>query len=167
MLAPVPLLVRPATPADLPAVDAIYNHYVATSTCTFQTIPSTLDERLAWFHAHDAAHPITVAVDEEEIVGWGSLSVYNPRQAYARTVEDSIYVRHDQHRRGVGRVLLADLLERARALGHHTVIAGVAEGQAASLALHESFGFVEKGRLAELGYKLGRWVGVIYLQKMI
>jgi phosphinothricin acetyltransferase len=163
----VPLLVRPATPADLPAVDAIYNHYVTTSTCTFQTIPGTLDERLAWFQAHDAAHPVTVALFEAEIVGWGSLSVYNPRQAYTRTVEDSVYVRHDHHRRGVGRALLADLLDRARALGHHTVIAGIAGSEAASVALHESFGFVEKGRLAELGYKLGRWVDVLYLQKMI
>jgi L-amino acid N-acyltransferase len=163
----VPLLVRPATAADLPAIDAIYNHYVATSTCTFQTIPGTPAERLAWFQAHDAAHPVTVAADGEEIVGWGSLSIYNPRQAYGRTVEDSIYVRHDRHRLGAGRALLADLLDRARAHGHHTVIAGISEGQAGSIALHESFGFVEKGRLAELGYKLGRWVDVLYFQKMI
>jgi phosphinothricin acetyltransferase len=163
----VSVTVRPATAADLPAVDAIYNHYVTSSTSTFQTVPGTAAERLAWFEAHGAAHPVTVAVDGDEIVGWGALSAYNRRQAYARTVEDSIYVRHDCHRRGAGRALLADLLERAGALGHHTVIAVCSADSAASVALHQAFGFVEKGRLAELGYKLGRWVDVVYLQRML
>jgi phosphinothricin acetyltransferase len=159
--------VRLATAEDLDAVNAIYNHYVLHSTCTFQTIPSTRDERLAWFAAHDEGHPVTVAVADGEIVGWGALSVYNPRQGYRRTVENSVYVRHDRHRRGAGRALLADLLDRARALGHHTVIAGIAGDQAPSVALHQAFGFVEKGRLAELGHKLGRWIDVLYLQRML
>lgn len=162
-----PLPVRLASAEDADAVNAIYNHYVLTSTCTFQTVPSTRDERLAWFAAHDAAHPVTVAVRDGEVIGWGSLSVYNPRQAYGRTVESSVYVRHDRHRHGAGRALLADLLDRARALGHHTVIAGISADQAPSIALHEAFGFVEKGRLAELGHKLGRWVDVLYLQRMV
>ncbi len=159
--------VRPATLDDLDSVNAIYNHYVACSTCTFQTVPSTREERVAWFEAHDEAHPVVVAVDGSEVIGWGSLSVYNARQAYGRTVEDSVYVRHDQHRRGAGSALLADLLRRASALGHHTVIAGISADQDASVAVHRRFGFVEKGRLAELGHKLGRWVDVLYLQKML
>jgi phosphinothricin acetyltransferase len=158
--------VRLATAADLDAVNVIYNHYVLASTCTFQTVPSTTAERLAWFEAHDAAHPVTVAVSGEEVIGFGALSVYNPREAYGRTVEDSVYVRPDRHRRGAGRALLADLLDRAAALGHHTVVAAIAE-EPASIALHLALGFVERGRLAELGYKLGRWVDVIYMQKMI
>jgi phosphinothricin acetyltransferase len=163
----VSLTVRPASVSDLEAVDAIYNHYVATSTSTFQTVPSTLEERRAWFASHDGAHPVTVATDGDEVIGWGSLSLYNPRQAYGRTVEDSVYVRHDRQRRGAGRALLADLLSRARALGHHTVIAAISADQLASVTLHQAFGFVEKGRLSELGYKLGRWVDVLYMQKML
>jgi phosphinothricin acetyltransferase len=158
--------VRLATAVDLDAVDAIYNHYVLASTCTFQTVPSTAAERLAWFAAHDATHPVTVAVSGDAVIGYATLSVYNPRQAYQRTVEDSVYVRPDRHRRGVGRALLADLLTRAAALGHHTVVAAIAE-EPASIALHAAFGFVEKGRLVELGYKLGRWVDVIYMQRML
>lgn len=158
---------RPATLADLEAINAIYNHYVATSTCTFQTVPATAEERLAWFEAHDDAHPVTVAVIENEVVGWACLSLYNPRQAYGRTVENSIYVRHDRQAQGVGRALLADLLTRAQALGHHTVIAVISADQPASLALHRAFGFEEKGRLAELGFKMGRWVDVVYLQRML
>jgi phosphinothricin acetyltransferase len=163
----VSLTVRQASASDLEAVDAIYNHYVAISTCTFQTVPSTLSERRAWFASHDGAHPVTVATDGDEVIGWGSLSLYNRRQAYGRTVEDSIYVRHDRQRRGAGRALLADLLSRAEALGHHTVVAAISADQAASVTLHQAFGFVEKGRLSELGYKLGRWVDVLYMQKML
>jgi phosphinothricin acetyltransferase len=159
--------IRPATAGDLDAVNAIYNHYVACSTCTFQTVAATREERSAWFLSHDEAHPVTAAITGGEVVGWGALSVYNPRQAYGRTVENSVYVRHDQHRRGVGRALLADLLERARALGHHTVIAGVSADQEASLALHRAFGFVERGRLSQLGYKFDRWIDVVYLQRMV
>jgi phosphinothricin acetyltransferase len=159
--------VRLAREGDLDAVNAIYNHYVTTSTCTFQTIHVTRAERLAWFAAHDGAHPVTVAVDGGEVIGWGSLSVYNPRQAYGRTVEDSIYVRHDRHRRGAGKALLADLLDRASALGYHTIIAGIADDQPGSVALHRGLGFVEKGRLAEVGFKHGRWLDVAYLQKML
>ena len=159
--------VRVATAQDLGAINAIYNHYVHTSTCTFQTIPATRAERLAWFTEHDAMHPVTVAVAGAEVIGWGSLSIYNARQAYGRTVESSVYVRHDHHRHGAGRGLLADLIDRARALGHHTLIATISADQAPSIALHQAFGFVEKGRLAELGHKLGRWVDVAYLQRMV
>ncbi len=78
-----------------------------------------------------------------------------------------MYVRHDRHRIGAGKALLSDLLDRARMFGHHTVIAGISADQGPSIALHRAFGFVEKGRLAELGYKLGRWVDVLYLQRML
>jgi L-amino acid N-acyltransferase len=159
--------VRLATGDDLAAINAIYNHYVATSTCTFQLTPSTAGERAAWLAAHAGAHPATVAEVDGEVVGWGSLSAYNPREAYARTAENSVYVRHDQHRRGVGRALLADLLQRARSLGHHTVIAGVSDDQEASLRLHREMGFVDGSLLRELGWKFERWIDVRYLQRML
>lgn len=162
-----PLRVRLATADDLPAINAIYNHYVLHSTCTFQTVPSTIEERAAWFAAHGEKHPITVALDGEEIVGWASLSVWNPRQAYARTVENSVYVHPDRQRRGVGRVLLADLIERAKGLEHHTIIAVITEEQAASIGVHRAFGFVERSTLHELGWKFERWIHVTYMQRML
>ncbi len=160
--------VRLATPSDLPAINDIYNHYVHHSTCTFALEPVTADERRAWFDEHDAAHPVTVAVESDgAVVGWGALNVYNPRQAYSRTVENSVYIRADRHRSGIGRLLLADLIQRAQALGHHTIIAGISDGQVASIALHESFGFTENGRVSARGWKFERWVDVLYLQKML
>ncbi len=162
-----PPRIRLATPADLPAINAIYNHYVACSTCTYQEEPSTIDERAAWFAAHGAEHPITVAELGGDVVGWASLSRFHPRSAYRRTVENSVYVRHDVHRRGVGGALLADSIERAAALGHHTILALIDAGQAGSIALHARFGFAEVAHLRQVGFKFGRWLDVIYMQRMV
>jgi phosphinothricin acetyltransferase len=159
--------IRTATREDLEPIRAIYNHYVQSSTCTFQTEPDAPEARLAWFLAHGPEHPITVMDDEGEIVAWGSLSRYNPREGYRATAESSIYVRFDRHRRGLGKALLVDLLDRARALGHHTLIAGIASDQEPSLALHRALGFVDVGHLREVGHKFGRWLDVLYLQKML
>src|SRR3954468_23228010 len=113
------LRIRPATAADLAAINDIYNHYVLHSTCTYQEEPEPMDGRRAWFERHGAAYPVTLAKQGGEVVGWGSLSPFHARSAYRRTVENSVYVRHDLHRRGIGRLLLADLIERARDVGHH------------------------------------------------
>ena len=161
------LRIRLASLDDLEAIRAIYDHYVATSTCTYQLAAETKEARAKWFAAHDEKHPVIVAESDGEVVGFGSLSVHNVREGYARTVDDSLYVRHDVHRRGVGRALLADLIDRARALGHHVVVAGVDSAQTPSLALHKSFGFEEVGTFREVGHKLGRVLDVTYLQKIL
>src|SRR3954471_5337179 len=110
------ITLRPATAADLPAINDIYNHYVLNSTCTYQEVPEPLAGREAWFARHGPGHPVIVAVDHAGVVvGWGSLSPYHARSAYRFTVENSVYVCHDQHRKGIVSALLADLIERARA----------------------------------------------------
>ena len=159
--------VRLATPADLPAVNAIYNHFVLCSTCTYQTEPATPAERAAWFAAHGPRHPVTVAEADGEVVAWASLSAFHPRAAYGRTVENSVYVRHDHHRRGLGSLMLADSIDRARDLGHHTIIALIDAEQAGSVALHQRHGFTQVARLREVGFKFGRWLDVVYLQRML
>jgi phosphinothricin acetyltransferase len=159
--------IRAATPADLRAINDIYNHYVACSACTYQEEPETMEGRLAWFAEHGAAHPITVATFAGEVVGWGCLSPYRARSAYRFTVENSVYVRSDMQRRGIGRLLLADLIERARAAGHHTIVAVIDAEQAGSIAMHLAMGFRDGGELRELGFKFGRWLHVRYLQFML
>ena len=159
--------IRPATAKDLPAINDIYNHYVLHSTCTYQEEPSTMDERSAWFKAHGPHHPVTVATEFGEVVGWASISKFHQRSAYGRTVENSVYVRHDLHRRGIGRALLVDLIERAKGAGHHTIMALIDRDQAGSVAIHRSFGFKEVGCLREVGHKFNRWLDVVYMQKML
>ena len=159
--------IRLATAADLLAINAIYNHYVLHSTCTYQTEPSTLAEREAWFAARGLAHPITVAELNKEIVGWGSLSKFRDRAAYDRTVENAVYVRTDLHRRGIGSALLADLVNRATDLKHHVIMAVIDADQAGSISLHTRQGFEEVGRLKEVGRKFDRWLDAVYMQRTL
>jgi phosphinothricin acetyltransferase len=159
--------VRPAARADCGAIRDIYNHYVLEDTCTWATEPETLDERLDWFDHHGPDHPVFVAEADGRVIGWASLSVYNPRRGYRRTVENSIYLDPRWRGRGVGGRLLARLIAAARERGHHTIIAGISAEQAASVALHAKHGFVHAGRLVESGFKQGRWLDVIYMQLLL
>ena len=102
-----------------------------------------------------------------EVVGWGSLSMFRPRAAYAPTVEASIYIRHDMHRRGLGRTLLEELIRRARSARFHSLIGGASADQTASIALQESLGFQRVADLKVVGYKFGRWLDVTSLQLML
>jgi L-amino acid N-acyltransferase len=162
-----PLAIREAGVSDLVPINDIYNHYVASSTCTYQYEPSTLEERRSWFAEHDAAHPVTVATRGGAIVGWGSLSWFRTRIGYRFTVENTIYVRHDAQRQGVGRALLDDLIARARRSGHRTIIAGISAEQAASVALHRAAGFEEVARMREVGFKFDQWLDVMFMQLLL
>jgi phosphinothricin acetyltransferase len=159
--------IRPAAQADLAAINEIYNYYVLNSTCTYQDEPSAQAEREVWFIAHGPQHPVTVAEIDGQVVGWAALSPFHTRSAYRRTVENSIYVRHDRQRQGIGSALLNDSIERARSLGHHTIIAGIDLEQAASVNIHRREGFEQVAHLKQVGFKFGRWLDVLYLQKML
>jgi len=157
-------MLRLAMRSDLGTINAIYNHSVLYSTATYQTEPSTDAERAAWFAAHGPQHPVIVAELDGRVVGWGSLSPFHARAAFARTVEESVYIHQDFHRRGIGKAILVELLKRAKDLGHHRVIAAISGDQEPSMALHESMGFTERGRLTEVGFKFGRWLDLVYLE---
>ena len=160
--------IRLATAADLPAISDIYNHYVLNCTCTYQTDPETLEARRAWFEEHSAdRYPVIVAEIDGRVVGWGSLSKFRPRAAYAPTAEPSVYIDREFLGRGLGRLLLVDLIARARAAGFHSLIGGSSADQAASIALQESLGFIRVARLKEVGFKFERWLDVVYFQLML
>lgn len=157
--------IRPALESDLVAINEIYNHYVLNSTCTYQEEPESLEGRRRWFDQHGGKHPVIVAVAADgQVAGWGSLSAFRERSAFRRTVENSIYVHHEYHRRGIGSLLLEELIARARKLGHCVIIAGVDGEQIASAALHLRFGFEKVGHLKRVGFKFGRWLDVIYME---
>ncbi len=162
--------IRDATEADLAAINDIYNHYVLTCTCTYQEQPDTPADRQEWFKAHGPKHPVIVAEADGQVVAWGSLSKFGRKQgwhAYRFTAEDSVYVRPDMKGRGLGRIILSELISRAKALGYHSIFASISGEQTASIALHEKFGFVKVGRLPEIGYKFDKWLDVVYMQKML
>jgi phosphinothricin acetyltransferase len=159
--------IRLARSADLASINDIYNHYVSRSTCTYQEESETIASRQAWFERHGPEHPVTVAEVEGVVIAWGSLSTYNVRSAYRFTVENSVYVHNQHQRRGIGDAILADLVARARAIGHRTIIAGIDASQAGSVALHAKHGFIKVGELKAVGYKFDRWLDVIYMQLML
>jgi phosphinothricin acetyltransferase len=159
--------VRLAIPADAEAIRAIYNVEVAESTVTFDLRPRTLEQQQAWLAEHAGAHPAIVAVTGGAVVGFGSLSPYKERPAYATTVEDSIFVHRDHRGEGVGRRLLDELLVLAGDHGFHAVIARIVGDNAASIRVHEACGFERVGVEREVGRKFGRWLDVVELQRLL
>jgi phosphinothricin acetyltransferase len=156
-----------ATIDDADATRAIYNVEVTESTVTFDLVPRTAEEQRAWLTARSGAHAVLVAEDGGEVVGFASFSPYRDRPAYSTTVEDSVYVRRDQQGKGVGRLLLGELVALATSHGFHTMMARIVGGHDASIALHRSMGFEVVGTEREVGRKFGRWLDVLVMQKLL
>jgi phosphinothricin acetyltransferase len=159
--------IRRAEPADLPAVTQIYNEAILTTTASFDTQPKTLAERTQWLASHDERHPVLVAICNANVVGWASLTKWSDRCAYDDTAETSFYVISEYRGQGIGRALKQAIIEEARRLKFHTLIARVAQESHESLHLNESLGFVHVGTLRQVGRKFGRLLDVHILQKML
>lgn len=159
--------VRPATRSDAGAINDIQNHYVINSTATFLIEPLTLEQRLKWLEGRSQAHPVIVAETEGSVAGWGSLEVFRGRPAYRHTTEFSIYVHPARHRRGIGRVLLNELIARARALGHHALVGGCCSESTAVIALLAGSGFSRVAHFREVGRKFDRWLDVVFLERLL
>lgn len=160
----MPVNLRPANESDLVAINEIYNHYVLHSTCTYQEEPETKEGRRQWFERHGGLHPVIVAEAGGQVIGWGSLSPFHPRSAFRHTVENSVYVHPGHQDRGIGSLLLQELIVRARQLGHRAIVAAIDAEPSASIALHAKFHFEEVGRLKRVGLKFGRWLDVVYME---
>ena len=162
----LPVMIRPATEADCPRINAIYNFYVHTSPATFDLVEMTENWRRDWFEQRQGAGlPVLVAEVAGQVAGWCALSPWSPKPAYATTVDESIYIDEQFRGKGLGRQLLAAILEEARANGRDVVMAVIVACQEPSLALHRSLGFEQTGLNRHMGYKLGEWHDVAYLQR--
>ena len=162
-----PIRVRLAVRTDAEAIRRIYNHEVENTTATMDLVPRTLVDQEEWLAARTGAFAAIVADLDGEVVGFASLSPYKERAAYRPTVEDSVYVRRDMGRRGIGRLLLVELLDRAAGSGFHSVMARIEAGGEASRALHAACGFREVGIEREVGRKFNRWLDVVLMQRML
>jgi phosphinothricin acetyltransferase len=156
--------VREATPADLDQIAEIWNPEILWTEATTDTEPRDLAALAEWLGRHAAPYPAVVAAARGEVLAFGALSPWRPKPAFARTVEDSVYVRRDRRGAGLGRLILGELIRRARDHGHHSVLARITTGNAASLRLHERHGFGLVGVERETAWKLGRWLDVAILQ---
>ena len=159
---------RLVEPRDAEATRAIYNVEVLESTVTFDITPRSLADQLVWIAEHSGGHPAIVAVDDDDtLLGFASLSPFTPRAAYAPTVEDSVYVHRDARGRGVGEVLLREIVRLGTDHGFHSAVARIVGGHEASIALHRKCGFEEIGCEREVGRKFGRWLDVVLMQRML
>lgn len=145
----------------------IYNYAIENLTATFDTVPSTVESRLTWLDEHVGPYPAIVAEQGGEVAGWGSLSPFHERPGWRFTVENAVYVRPDKCGLGIGKAILARLIELAREHGHHAIIAQIAGDNTPSTKLHQKFGFETVGVLKEAGHKFGHWVDVVLMEKLI
>lgn len=162
--------IRPATERDIPDMLEIYNHYVANSTVTFDEDALTLKEmRKKFAIVKKLGHPWLVAVTpSKQIIGYATVYPWKEKAAYRFTVEDSIYLRPASTGKGLGKVLLTELLEACRDAKIKEVISVIADhGADGSIAIHEQLGFKEIGRMGKVGFKFDRWLGTVLLQKSI
>jgi phosphinothricin acetyltransferase len=162
--------IRDASERDLPHIREIYNHYVANSTVTFDEEPQTLAELRAKFrHTTKLGYPFLVAVSpSDQVLGYATVSPWKQKAAYRYTVENSIYLGAASTGKGLGTALMAELLDRAKAAGIKEVIAVIADkGAESSIAMHERFGFREIGHMGKVGFKFGRWLGTVLMQKSL
>jgi phosphinothricin acetyltransferase len=168
--APFEYSIRAAVAADLPSVREIYNHYVANSTVTFDEDAMTLREWKSKFaYLAKLGMPFIVAASPNgQILGYALVSPWKQKKAYRFTVENSIYLGAASTGKGLGPVLMAELIERSKAAGLKEMIAVIADkGAEASVKMHEDFGFTEIGRMGRVGFKFDRWLGTILLQKSL
>jgi L-amino acid N-acyltransferase YncA len=163
------LHVREAAHADLPGIAALYAHHVLSGFASFETEPPDLEEMTARFEAVRAkGFPWLACEVGGRLAGFAYASLYRLRPAYRFTLEDSIYVDPHFARHGAGRALLAALLERCEAIGCRQLVAVIGDsGNAASIGLHSALGFQLVGTLRAIGFKHGRWVDSVLMQRPI
>lgn len=163
------MIVRASTEADLPAIAAIYGHHALHGFGTFEEVPPSVEEmgrRRTGIVDHGL--PYLVAEDAGQVLGFAYANVFRARAAYRYTVEDSVYVAPESVGRGVGRAVLTGVIEACEAFGVRQVLAVIGDSQnAGSIGLHASLGFQPSGVGKSFGYKHGRWVDIVFMQKSL
>jgi phosphinothricin acetyltransferase len=164
--------IRAATEADLPAILEIFNEVIANSTAVYRETPVTLEDRRQWWLARRAqGYPVLVAVEPaggpDAVTGFASYGDFRAWPCYQHTVEHSVHVRAERRGRGIGPALVEALLAHAAAQGKHVMIAGIDAENAASIAMHARLGFERAAHLREVGRKFGRWLDLVFLQRIL
>jgi L-amino acid N-acyltransferase YncA len=160
--------IRHAAETDLPELLVIYNDIIVNTTAVYDYQPHTPAMRKQWLDTKkEQGFPVFVAEEAGKIVGFSSIGPFRNWAAYKYSVENSVYVAADERGKGIGKLLIPPLIEAAKQLDMHTVIAGIDATNEASIRLHKGFGFEEVARFKQVGYKFGRWLDLTFLQLML
>jgi len=161
------MIVRPATPGDIAAIQSIYAHHVLHGLASFEEEPpSTVDMRGRFDDVVARGLPYLAAEEGGDILGYGYCTLYHTRSAYRHALEDSMYVKEGAQRKGIGKAILAELILRCERLGYRQIIAVIGDSaNVPSIAVHASLGFLRLGTLRSVGFKFGRWVDVVIMQR--
>ncbi|PUZ24397.1 phosphinothricin acetyltransferase [Chitinophaga costaii] len=164
----MPVIIRSATPADLPAILDITNEAILHTTAIYDYAPRSMAAQEAWWQDKQATGmPVIVAELEGQTIGFGSYGRFRPKEGYKYSVEHSIYLAAHYRGQGIGSTLLRELMALAVAQGLHTMVAGIDAANESSIAFHKKYGFVEVGRLPQVGFKFERWLDLVFLQKIL
>lgn len=160
--------IREARLEDMAGLLKIYNHVIETSTAVYMDEPLPLENRVAWFHQRQQeGFPIFVAEDADGIAGFASFGDFRPFAGYRFTVEHSIHVREGLRGKGLGQLLMPLLLERAKALGKHAILGVIDADNAGSIKFHARHGFEQSAFMPQVGYKFGRWLNIVIMQRFL
>lgn len=161
------MIIREAKLSDLQQMVDIYNWAIENTTATFDLNRQTTDDRMDWFTHHTGTHPLIVSELDGRVAGYCSLSKFRDKEAYAKTVEISVYIDPDYHGKGIGSALIEEIIKRAKQLGHHVIIAGITAGNDVSVKIHEKFGFELCGNMKQVGFKFGKWQDCLFYQLLL
>ncbi len=163
------MIIRDATPGDLPGILAIYNEVIATSTAVYALAPVTLEDRAQWLKAREKqGFPVLVAVDADEVLGFASYGEWRGAWAgYRYTVEHSVHIAAAHRGTGIGRQLMLRLIDTAQTTGLHVMIGGIDAENAASIKFHEQLGFEAVAHFHEVGFKFNRWLDLVFMQRLL
>ena len=162
------ITIRNAVAEDLPQLLVIYNDIIANTTAVWHDEPHTLAMRQEWFDVKtEQGFPIFVAVENNIIAGFSTMGPFRPWAGYKFTVENSVYVATESRGKGVAKLLMPPLIEAAKKLGIHAIVAGIEASNEASIALHEKFGFTEVAHFKEVGFKFNKWMDLKFLELIV
>ncbi|WP_354579197.1 N-acetyltransferase family protein [Rhodococcus sp. PvR044] len=159
------MLIRDADHHDLPGILEIHNEAVLNTTAIWDEETVDVEDRREWLEARRrAGYPVLVAESDGRVAGYASYGVWRAKTGYRYTVENSVYVHVDHHRKGIASQLMAALIERAKAGSVHVMVASIESSNTTSIALHERFGFRTVAVMPEVGMKFGRWLDMTFMQ---
>ena len=162
------VIIRDAIEADLPMILEIYNEIIVNTTAVYSESPVTLDDRRGWWRGRlERGYPVLVACEDGRVNGFASFGEFRAWPCYWHTVEHSVHVRAERRGHGLGSALVQALIPQAANLGKHVMIAGVDATNGASLRMHERLRFEKVAHFREVGHKFGRWLDLVFLQRIL